>query len=79
MRGHGHGGGGHKGRREPSKAPGWGVVLRESALLLREHRARLGAGLILLGVVLMFIWRAKAPAFFRGETLHRDTPTVIAG
>jgi ABC-type multidrug transport system fused ATPase/permease subunit len=50
MRGHGHGGGGHKGRREPSKAPGWGVVLRESALLLREHRARLGAGLILLGV-----------------------------
>jgi amino acid transporter len=39
----------------------------------------LGLGLILLGVVLMFIWRAKAPAFFRGETLHRDTPTVIAG
>jgi hypothetical protein len=27
----------------------------------------------------MFIWRAKAPAFFRGETLHRDTPTVIPG
>jgi hypothetical protein len=39
----------------------------------------LGLGLILLGVVLMFIWRAKAPAFFRGETLHRDTPTVIPG
>ena len=39
----------------------------------------LGLGLILLGVVLMFVWRAKAPAFFRGETLHRDTPTVIPG
>jgi hypothetical protein len=39
----------------------------------------LGLGLILLGVVLMFIWRAKAPAFFQGETLHRDTPTVIPG
>ncbi len=37
----------------------------------------LGLGLILLGAVLMFVWRAKAPAFFRGETLRRDTPTLI--
>ena len=37
----------------------------------------LGLGLILLGLVFMFIWRAKAPAFFRGETLRRDTPTLI--
>ena len=37
----------------------------------------LGLGLILLGVVLMLLWRAKDPAFFRGETLRHDTPTVI--
>jgi amino acid transporter len=37
----------------------------------------LGLGLILLGLVFMFSWRAKAPAFFRGETLRRDTPTLI--
>ena len=37
----------------------------------------LGLGLILIGVVLMLIWRAKAPAFFRGETLRRDTPSLI--
>lgn len=39
----------------------------------------LGLGLILLGVVLMFVWRAKAPAFFRGETLRKDTPTLVGG
>ena len=37
----------------------------------------LGLGLILIGVVFMLIWRAKAPAFFRGETLRRDTPSLI--
>ena len=37
----------------------------------------LGLGLILLGIVLMLIWRAKSPAFFRGETLHKDTPVLI--
>src|SRR6478735_11313213 len=37
----------------------------------------LGLGLILLGLVFMFIWRVKAPAFFRGETLRRDTPSLI--
>jgi hypothetical protein len=25
----------------------------------------------------MFVWQAKAPAFFRGETLKHDTPTLI--
>jgi amino acid transporter len=38
----------------------------------------LGVGLILLGVVLMLGWRSVQPAFFRGETLHKDTPVVIA-
>jgi hypothetical protein len=30
-----------------------------------------GIGALLLGVVLMFVWQAMAPAFFRGETLPR--------
>ncbi|MFM9034479.1 MAG: APC family permease [Mycobacterium sp.] len=37
----------------------------------------LGLTLILLGLALMLAWRAAAPAFFRGETLHKDTPTVV--
>jgi hypothetical protein len=37
----------------------------------------LGVGLILLGLVLMFAWRAVCPDFFRGETLHKDTPIVV--
>jgi amino acid transporter len=37
----------------------------------------LGLGLILLGLVLMITWRAVSPAFFRGETLHKDTPVIV--
>ncbi len=37
----------------------------------------LGLGLILLGLVLMMIWRSVQPAFFRGETLKHDTPVLI--
>jgi len=37
----------------------------------------LGLGLILLGLVLMLIWRSVQPAFFRGETLRHDTPVLI--
>jgi amino acid transporter len=37
----------------------------------------LGIGLILSGLVLMAIQRAKDPAFFRGETLKKDTPALI--
>ncbi len=37
----------------------------------------LGLGLILAGAVLMFVWRLKAPAFFRGETLNKGTPSLI--
>jgi hypothetical protein len=33
-------------------------------------------GILLLGVVLMFIWRARAPEFFEGETLRHDTPVL---
>ncbi|MBN8525429.1 MAG: hypothetical protein J0M02_08845, partial [Planctomycetes bacterium] len=50
MRGlHSGDGGGHR-RGSPGRSPGWGVVLRESALLLRAHRGRLLSGLVLLGV-----------------------------
>jgi hypothetical protein len=34
----------------------------------------LGVGVLLLGVVVMFYWQARSPAFFRGETLVHDTP-----
>lgn len=37
----------------------------------------LGVGLIVVGLVLMFAWRAAQPAFFRGETLRKDTPVII--
>jgi amino acid transporter len=37
----------------------------------------LGVGTLVVGVVLMIIWRFVAPPFFRGETLDRDTPTLV--
>lgn len=37
----------------------------------------MGIGALLLGVVLMIIWQLKAPPFFRGETLHQDTPILV--
>ena len=36
----------------------------------------LGVGVLVLGVVVMFVWQARAGAFFRGETLRPDTPTI---
>jgi amino acid transporter len=36
-----------------------------------------GVGALLLGVVLMEIYRHISPAFFRGETLNRDTPILV--
>jgi amino acid transporter len=38
----------------------------------------LGIGALLLGVVVMFAWQARHPAFFRGETLTHDTPALVA-
>jgi amino acid transporter len=34
-------------------------------------------GALVLGVVLMFAFRIARPAFFKGETLNRDTPTRV--
>ncbi len=33
--------------------------------------------MILLGVVFMLIRRARQLAFFRGETLRKDTPVLV--
>jgi amino acid transporter len=38
----------------------------------------LGVGLLAIGLVLMVLWERRAPAFFRGETLHEDTPVLLA-
>jgi amino acid transporter len=37
----------------------------------------LGIGTLALGLVVMFAWQAREPAFFRGETLKHDTPALI--
>lgn len=37
----------------------------------------IGVGLILSGLVFMAIQRRKEPAFFRGETLQKDTPVLV--
>src|SRR4051794_40875044 len=37
----------------------------------------IGIGTLLLGAVLMFVYNAIAPAFFRGETLHGEKPDVV--
>jgi amino acid transporter len=36
----------------------------------------IGVGLLLLGVILMFVWQYRAPEFFRGETLTHDTAVL---
>lgn len=36
----------------------------------------LGVGVLAFGAVLMLIWQVRAPAFFRGEVLKRDTPAL---
>ncbi len=37
----------------------------------------MGIGSLLIGVVFMYLWQWKSPPFFRGETLHRDTPVLV--
>ena len=37
----------------------------------------LGLGIILLGIVFMLWQRVRDPAYFRGETLVKDTPALI--
>ena len=38
----------------------------------------LGLGLILTGIVFMLVQRARDGAYFRGETLVKDTPVLVA-
>jgi amino acid transporter len=37
----------------------------------------IGMGLLGIGLVVMFAWQRRSPAFFRGETLRHDTPTLV--
>lgn len=37
----------------------------------------LGVGVLLAGIPLMLLQRLREPAFFRGETLAHDTPTLV--
>ena len=37
----------------------------------------IGVGLLLLGVVLMLVMQRKSPAFFRGEVLTKETPSLV--
>ncbi len=37
----------------------------------------LGLGLIVAGVALMFWQQVREPAFFRGEILRKDTPSLV--
>jgi amino acid transporter len=37
----------------------------------------IGIGLLVLGAVLMLVWRARHPEFFRGQTLRQDTPSLV--
>jgi amino acid transporter len=37
----------------------------------------LGVGALVLGVVLMLVYGALRPAYFRGEVLNRDTPILV--
>jgi amino acid transporter len=36
-----------------------------------------GIGSLLIGAVLMLIWRVLRPAYFRGEVLNKDTPVLV--
>jgi hypothetical protein len=37
----------------------------------------LDVGTLLIGIILMFTMNIFRPAFFRGETLRRDSPTLV--
>ena len=37
----------------------------------------LGVGVLALGAVIMVVWQIRAPEFFRGEVLKRDTPALV--
>lgn len=37
----------------------------------------IGVGLLLLGVVIMLVMQRRSPAFFRGEVLTRETPSLV--
>jgi amino acid transporter len=36
-----------------------------------------GVGSLLVGVILMLVWRVLRPAYFKGEILNKDTPILV--
>jgi hypothetical protein len=36
-----------------------------------------GAGALVLGVILMLVYRVVSPAFFKGRTLNKETPVLV--
>ncbi|GGZ25149.1 amino acid transporter [Streptomyces inusitatus] len=56
--------------RDPAYGSGSAVLGLGSVFVI-------GVGLLLLGLVLMTVLSRRSPAFFRGETLTRDTPSLI--
>ena len=37
----------------------------------------IGVGLLVLGAVIMLVMQRRSPAFFRGEVLTKDTPSLV--
>ena len=37
----------------------------------------IGVGTFIVGIILMFIWAIMRPAFFRGQVLTKETPTLV--
>jgi subfamily B ATP-binding cassette protein MsbA len=70
--GGGHGGSHGGSRREAKAKPGWGVVLRESMVLMRQHRGRLLAGLGLLAVSRVAALVPPASAGFLLDTIVKN-------
>jgi hypothetical protein len=52
--------------------PHWGIFGRQIGGVFI-----LDVGMLLLGVILMFTQQAFRPAFFRGETLNRNSATLV--
>jgi len=36
-----------------------------------------GVGSLVIGAILMLVWRAVRPAYFKGEILNKDTPIIV--
>ncbi|TXS30157.1 hypothetical protein EAO71_16665 [Streptomyces sp. ms191] len=58
--------------RGPAPLP-WGRRAGFGASVTGRRRV----GLLLLGVVIMLVMQRRSPAFFRGEVLTKETPSLV--